>query len=118
MARLTDPHLLACYREAFRNRAVAGYVVLEGMAPAGQRRHLEGMSRAELLDLLHEYIEKGGEVDQVKETRERWRDFWEFHFDLRVTIRGILMYVETRLRPESPKGLDDASVEIVNIHPA
>ncbi len=118
MARLTDPHLLACYLEAFHNRAVVGYITLEGMAPAGLRRHLTGVTREGLLDLLHQHLVNGGEIDQVEETREPWRDFWEFHFDLRLDIGGILMYVETRMRPESPKAPEDATVMIVNIHPA
>ena len=37
----------------------------------------------------------------MKEEREPWREDWEWHYDLRPTINGVKLYVETRLYPES-----------------
>jgi hypothetical protein len=61
---------------------------------------------------------ENGEIDQVKEEREPWRDHWEWHYDLRPTINGIKVYVETRLYPESFSSRVDPRIEVVQIKPA
>ncbi|MBY0232914.1 MAG: hypothetical protein K2W96_26830 [Gemmataceae bacterium] len=118
MARLADPHLLACYRRVLENRRFTGYVTLEGQAPARLRQHFAGWTREAFLDLLADHVEAGGEIDQVEEEREPWRDFWEFHYDLRPDVDGIKHFVETRMKPEWPKDPEDATIIVVNIHPA
>ena len=62
--------------------------------------------------------EEDGEIDQVKETRENWREIWEWHFDLRPTIDGVKLYVETRLDPESFASRKEPTIKIFQIKPA
>lgn len=57
----------------------------------------------------------GGEIDQVVETRPQW-NFWSHHYDLRLTINGRLVYVETRLKYNNPADPDDPVIFVVNIH--
>jgi hypothetical protein len=59
----------------------------------------------------------GGEIDKVVETRPEW-NFYSHHYDLRPTINGRLIYVETRLEYKDPADPDDPIVFVVNIHPA
>jgi hypothetical protein len=56
----------------------------------------------------------GGVPDQVKETRPEW-SVWPFHNDLRVTLGGKNVYIETILHDDDP---DDPTIQIVSIHDA
>lgn len=99
MARLTDPDRLAAYRDALNNWAVEGYVqfVLNDQAQQWIERNLGKLAHREIGRLMHEYVDAGGEIDEVLENREGWRDLYEFHHDLRFTIHGVAVYIETRL---------------------
>ena len=119
MARLTDPGTLARYHQALADWAVEGAVVLKGRAPDGMRTTLEGVTEKAFKEALYRYVcEEGGAIDQVKEEREPWRDHWEWHYDLRPTIQGVKLYVETRLYPESFSSHLDPIIQIVQIKPA
>ncbi|MBC8869900.1 MAG: hypothetical protein H8E44_10805 [Planctomycetes bacterium] len=59
-----------------------------------------------------EYVENGGEVDQVRETREEWPDF-KFHYDFRVPLESRRLYIETVLLSDDPH---DPEVQVVNVH--
>ena len=43
MAKLTDPEILLCYRNALRNWRYEGFVVFEKDAAEGLRKHLDGV---------------------------------------------------------------------------
>jgi hypothetical protein len=119
MARLTDPQLLTCYQNALRNWRFNGFIVFEKEAVEGLRQHLSNYTEKALKELLFDFVvTNGGEVDQVAETRENWRDKWDHHYDLRPVIGGIKFYVETRLDYKDPTDPDDPLILIVNIHPA
>ena len=119
MARLTDPDILARYRQALADWAVEGAIVLKGRASVGLRTTLEGVTEKYFKEALSRYVcEEGGEIDQVKEEREPWRNHWEYHYDLRPTIDGVKLYVETRLYPESFSSRHDPIIQIVQIKPA
>jgi len=62
--------------------------------------------------------EENGEIDQVKENREPWREFWEWHFDLRPIVNGVKLYVETRLAPEAPGRRQEPTIKVVQIKQA
>jgi hypothetical protein len=65
-------------------------------------------------ETLYRFVcEEDGEIDQVKEERERWRELWEWHYDLRPTINGIKLYVETRLFPESFSSREEPIIHVV-----
>ncbi len=119
MPRLTDPVLLARYTEALSAWKVEGYIVLKKDAYEGLRTTLPGLAEKEFKEALFRFVcEEDGEIDQVKEGRHRWKELWEWHFDLRPTIDGIRLYVETRLYPESFSSREEPEIHVVHIKPA
>ncbi len=98
---------------------VVGAIELIGRAHEGLRTTLEGMSEKGFKEALYHFVfDEGGEIDQVRELREPWREQWEWHYDLRLTISDVPLYVETRLFPESRSSRADPIVFIVQIKPA
>lgn len=78
MARLTDPEILARYTQALADWEVDGAIELIGLAQVGLRKTLEGVTVAQLKEEIFRYVcQQNGEIDQVKEERERWRGEWE-----------------------------------------
>jgi len=65
-----------------------------------RKRGLE-VSLREIGRLMFEHLRAGGELDQTKEAREPWKDRYDFHFDFRIEVRGIRLYIETVLENES-----------------
>jgi hypothetical protein len=119
MARLTDPDILARYEQALAEWGVEGAIVLLGRARDGLRTTLEGATEEYFKEVLYRFVcNESGEIDQVKEEREQWRERWEWHYDLRPTINGVKLYVETRLYPESFSSRDEPIIYIVQIKPA
>jgi hypothetical protein len=119
MARLTDPEVLACYKNALSNWRFEGYVVFEKDAAEGLRKYLEGHTQRGFKELLYNFaVCQGGEIDQVVEDRENWREKWSHHYDLRPVVDGIRIYVESRLDYSKPSDPDDPVIYLVNIKPA
>ena len=119
MARLTDPEILARYRQALSDWKVEGAVILEGRAPEGLRITLGRMAEQSLKEALYRFVcLQNGEVDQVKEEREPWCKVWEYHYDLRPTVNGVKVYVETRLYPESSTSRQEPTILVVQVKPA
>lgn len=119
MARLTDPEILARYKQALADWQLTGAIELEGLAPERLRTTLEGVTVKYFKECLYRFAcEADGEIDQVKEERERWCKHWEWHYDLRPTINGIKLYVETRLDPESFSSHKEPVIRVVQIKPA
>lgn len=117
MARLTDPEKLGCFTNAISNWRYAGYVTFTRLADEWLRRGLDGFSQRRFAELLFEHINGGGEIDEVVETRPEW-SMHSHHYDLRPTVEGRTLYVETRLIYADPNDPDDPVVHVVNIHPA
>ena len=63
---------------------------------------------------MHEHVQVGGIVNQVKETRKEWCA-WAFHYDFRLRIAGRKIFIETILQDDDPK---DPTIHIVSIHDA
>src|SRR5262245_11177269 len=119
MARLTDPDILARYKQALSEWKVKGSIELEKDAPDGLRTTLEGVTVEFFKEALYRFVcQDNGEIDQVKEQREPWRKKWEWHYDLRPTINGVKVYVETRLFPESFSSREEPIIYVVQIKPA
>jgi hypothetical protein len=120
MARLTDPAVLARYKQALGDWKVAGAILPKGQRVLDEfRTTLEDVDWKSFTEALHRFVvEEDGEIDQVKEDREGWREHWEYHYDLRPTIHGVKLYVETLLHPESFSSRDDPVIYIVRIKPA
>lgn len=116
MARLTDPEILARYNQALAERSCAGFVELTGRAQEGLRVTLDGLTAKGFREELYRYVcEADGEIDQVKEEREPWREQWEYHYDLRPTINGVRLYVQTRLSPESFSSREEPCIFVVQV---
>lgn len=119
MARLTDPDILARYKQALAEWTVEGAIELIGRAHEGLRTTLEGVTVKEFKEALYRFVwQENGEIDQVKEEREPWCKVWEWHYDLRPTINGVKLYVETRLYPEAFASREEPSIRVVQIKPA
>lgn len=117
MAPLTDPERRQAYEDALGNWAFAGYVEfkLTEQCRSWIRQAL-GISVNDLSRLMHEYVDAGGEIDEVRETRPEWSSAHEFHYDLRLTIEGVSVYVETRLHDCQPFSPDRPWIQVVNVH--
>jgi len=114
MARLQDPVILALYCSALANWSVTGYVDWQELARTWVRDRLAENEPRQIARLMYEYLQAGGEIDQVPERRPDWNDR-PFHYDLRIPIEGRLIYIETILLDDDP---DDPTIRVVNIHDA
>jgi hypothetical protein len=118
MPPLTDPERLCCYRNALANWNYDGFVSCNERAWGWLQTTFPAYSRRQIAQLLYRYVHAGGEIDEQVETREEWRDRYEFHHDLRVRIGGRLVYFETRLIYRNPDDPDDPVIVVVNAHDA
>jgi hypothetical protein len=118
MPPLTNPDRLAAYRDTLGNWNVTDYLQFELTEEAHQwvRRELGNITLKEIGRLMHEHVAAGGDIDEVRETRPEWSDLYEFHHDLRLTIHGKLVYVETRLHYRLPVAPDESWILVVNVH--
>ncbi len=114
MPRLQDPVLLARYQQALANRRYTGYVEWKDVAQAWVREHLNNLPLRALAEQMYNHVKAGGEIDQVPERRPEWNHY-DYHYDLRFTIAGRNVYVETLLHDEDP---DDPTIYVVSIHDA
>lgn len=117
MAPLTDPDRLASYKDALSNWNFEGYIRFEltETAYVWVKRELSNISLKEIGWLMFEYVEAGGEIDEVRETRPEWSDY-EFHYDLRFSIQDKPVYIETRLHYKLPFKPNYPFVIVVNLH--
>lgn len=120
MAPLTDPDRLASYKDALSNWNYDGegaYICFELTETAYEwvKREFSNISLKEIGRLMYEYVESGGEIDEVRETRPEWSDY-EFHYDLRFQINGKPIYVESRLNHKLPFKPDYSTILVVNLH--
>jgi hypothetical protein len=119
MPPLTDPERLRCYLNALRGWRLSNVVFFEDLALKWLRANLsQAYAEKALAKLLHDHVAAGGEIDEVKETREHWRDLYAYHYDLRVVIEGRRVYFETRLEYRDPDDPDDPVIRVVNAHDA
>lgn len=117
MPPLTNPEILACYRNAMTNRRVGGYVEFNERARRGMLEVLPGYTLAAFKEELYEFVVvNSGTISQTEETREQWREEWEFHYDIRLPLAGKRIYIETRLRYCDPNDPDDPIILVVNVH--
>lgn len=117
MPPLIDPERLAAYRDALANWSVRGYIHFELSEEA--KRWARSALNAPFRDIgrmMHEHVLAGGEIDEVREMRPGWMEHWEFHWDLRLQIEGVRVYIETRLNYRVPVVGDESWILVVNIH--
>lgn len=117
-AVLTDTTRLAAFTDALGNWQFTGYIQFELSETAYRwlRCEFEGIGLKDIGRLMYEFVQDGGPIDEVRETRPEWRDDYEFHYDLRFEIRGKPVYIECRLHHQIPLVLDESWILVVNIH--
>ncbi len=118
MAPLTDGNRLRAYKDALSNWQFDDHIQfdLTEEAHAWVRREFDGITFNEIARLMHELMEIGGEIVAARETRPEWSGEYEFHHDLRFTIQGVAVYIETRLHSQSSFVPDESWILVVNIH--
>ena len=78
------------------------------------RRNLENLSPKVVGLLMWKHVAEGGEIDQVPETREGYRNHYQYHYDFRILIGDRPIYIETRFVEEKM----GPTIYVVNIHDA
>jgi len=114
MAPLTDPTWLAHFRDALREWRCDGFVEWKRVAAEWLRRNLDDQTQKSVAELLHDHVEAGGQIDQVRERRPEFADSHGYHFDFRLEIDGRNLYIETTLRVTATGPV----ITIVSIHDA
>ena len=112
MPPLSDPEIRNRIQQALEHWSFSGEVRFTEVAQDWLRRH--GYGQRQITEQMYLHVRDGGGIDQVRETREGWRDH-EFHYDLRLHVANRKLYIETRLIDEQP---DDPRVFVVNVHDA
>jgi hypothetical protein len=113
MPPLRDADTVAKFRISFEERTSGG-VSWKRVPAEWVRKNLDGLTQEAINCLMQKHIEDGLEIDQVVETREAYRDRYQFHYDFRIVISGRLIYIETVL-DETKMG---PIVAVVSVHPA
>ncbi len=118
MAPLTDPERLQAYKNALSNYPFRGYVEfdLSRQSHDWLRHNLRDIPLRELARLMQLHVESGGAIDEVRETRPEWSGEHEYHYDLRLSVHGTRVYIETRLNFDPPFVPDDPSILVVSVH--
>jgi hypothetical protein len=114
MPRLTDPDILALFRQVLDNWYVTDYVTIKDTPFTWAGRNLSGFTVKALARLMYDHFHAGEEIDQVRETRPEWNDR-PYHYDFRLAWCGRRLYIETVLVDDDPT---DPTIHIVSIHDA
>jgi len=118
MAPLSDPERLLAYKDALSNWAFSGYVEFDLTEQSHDwiRSELSNLPLRDLAELMHQHVESGGVIDEVRETRPEWSGEHEYHYDLRLSVQGKQVYLETRLSFAPPFVPDNPWILVVSIH--
>jgi hypothetical protein len=114
VAPLTDPVILAKLRHALGEWNCTGYITWKKVAREWVETQLEGFTTRAIGEAMCRYVDAGGKIDQVKETRPEWSE-QRYHFDFRLTLDERQVYVETILIEDVP---NDPTIHVVSIHDA
>lgn len=112
MVRLVDERLLELFEEALSEWNCGGFIVWKKVPEEWLEKEIEGYTSKLIGKLMYEYFLDGGKIDQVEETREPYKDLYDFHYDFRFPINGRKIYIET-VMDESKMG---PTITIVSMH--
>lgn len=76
--------------------------------------NLSNLTTEDVLERLRLFIEQGGEIDQVQETRPEWKGDRQYHYDARFPIDGRATYIEMRLNTD--RRIGPPELFIANVH--
>jgi hypothetical protein len=114
MPPLVDIITVARFRAALANWRYTGYVTAKDLALDWMSENLKGLTLKDTARAMHDFVEAGGAIDEVRETRPEWSTY-SFHYDFRLPLGGRLVYIETVLQDDDP---DDPTIHIVSLHDA
>ncbi len=114
MARITDPEILGKFLHTLGQWQFTGFVTWKPIAREWLETNLEGLTTRFVAEAMACFVESGGAIDQVRETRPEWSEH-RFHYDFRIDIGGRMLYIETILIEHN---LDDPTIHVVSIHDA
>jgi hypothetical protein len=95
MPPLRDPDLLAKFLEALKEWDCEGFIQWKRRPAEWLRENLQGHSQRAVAQAMYDHVASGGEIDQVRENYEGYRDTHPYHYDFRIPIAGRLIYIET-----------------------
>jgi hypothetical protein len=114
MGKPKDPAALERYRRVIVELShVHNYIQWQDGALERLFRYVPNATTKGIHQAMRDHVVTGGEIDQVEETRDEYLH-WRFHYDLRLPVSGLRVYIETVLDEDDP---DDPFIWIVNIHP-
>ena len=112
MARLTNPAVLAQFRHALSSWKFTGYITWKEVARKWIEANMEEFTLRSIGEMMYDYFESGGEIDEIRETRPEW-DTEKYHYDFRIPINDRRIYIESILVVVEP---DDPTIKVVSIH--
>lgn len=114
MAPLADPQLLDCFKAILADWCVTDAVTIKKSAEDWAGANLKAFKLKTLARLMHDHVQAGGDIDQIRETRPDWNDR-DYHFDFRLCWAGRPLYIETVLVDDNPR---NPFLFIVSLHDA
>jgi hypothetical protein len=114
MPPLTDPLILSQFAAVLTNWSYTGYVTAKEAPLDWIKANLAGLTLKDVAREMHQFLARGGVIDQQRETRPEW-NLWPFHYDFRLALGGRSVYIETILQDDDPR---DPTIHIVSIHDA
>lgn len=104
-----------CFRAALAEWNCDEWNTIKPVAMDWVRREIGHCTQRGLLELLHQHVEAGGRIHEVRETRPEYRHH-EFHFDLIIVLDSRPIYFETILVFDDSRPPYDPRIEVVSIH--
>ncbi len=101
------------YVAVFRLHTTEGYVRWKPVPAYEWMRQNFSYSAREMNEFILEFLEQGGEIDKVKETRKEFPA--GFHYDIRMEVDNKRVYFETLLS-QTNGDPEDGAITIVNMH--
>jgi hypothetical protein len=114
MPPLRDDELLDAYKAVLAQWRFAGYVVFDPRPAEWIRESLSNYSPIDVRRMMYEHRDA---VDQTKETREEHKDCYSHHYDFRLQIDNIRVYLETVFDYDDGDP-EDSTIRVVQAKPA
>ena len=106
--------MLDKFFEALKEWKCDGYIQWNRRPTEWLRKNLQSRSQKAIGRAMLDHVVSGGEIDQVKQNYEGYRDSHPYHYDFRIPIAGRLIYIET-VFDDTARG---PTITVVNIKDA
>ena len=113
-AKPKDEPALKRYRQVLvRYGLVTGYIQWKSLPQDWLGTNLPNVTTKLIHEEMVKHANSNRKIDQTPETRPEYSS-WPFHYDLRISIFGRRVYIETRFDQE--QDLEDCTIWVVNVH--